>query len=159
MDFKDVMTRRRSVNFFDPEKNVSDALLKEVIETAAKTPSGFNLQPWSLIVLRNKEEKMKLQQLAWNQPKISEAPVTLIVLADREGWKAGHPFAERNFRETVKAGAMTEEQHQWFADTCTLRQQRGTENGFCLQKHRIFCHVPDAGCKKPRSGHTPHGRI
>jgi nitroreductase len=118
MDFKDVITQRRAVNFFDTEKNVSDALLKELVETAAKTPSGFNLQPWSLIVLRNKEEKMKLQQLAWNQPKVSEAPVTLIVLADREGWKAGHPFAEKNFREMVKAGSMTEEQHQWFGDTC-----------------------------------------
>jgi len=118
MDFKNVITQRRAVNFFDTEKNVSDALLKEIIETAAKTPSGFNLQPWSLIVLRNKEEKMKLQQLAWNQPKISEAPVTLILLADREGWKAGHPFAEKNFREMVKAGSMTEEQHQWFGDTC-----------------------------------------
>jgi len=118
MDFKEVINQRRAVNFFDPEKNVSESLLKEAIELAAKTPSGFNLQPWSLIILKDREEKMKLQQLAWNQPKISEAPVTLILLADRQGWKAGHPFVEKNFKEMVKAGSMKPEQHQWFADTC-----------------------------------------
>ncbi len=30
----------------------------------AKVPSSFNLQPWSLIILRGHEEKMRLQSLA-----------------------------------------------------------------------------------------------
>jgi len=118
MDFKDVINQRRAVNFFDPDLPVSDAILQEVIETAAITPSGFNLQPWNLIVLRDAESKARLQQLAWNQPKVSEAPVVLIVLADRDGWKAGHPVVERNFQEMVQAGAMKAEQHDWFIGAC-----------------------------------------
>jgi nitroreductase len=118
MNFKELVNSRRAVNFFDPDKDVSDSLLKEMIEIAAKTPSSFNLQPWSLMVLRNPEEKMKLRKLAWDQPKVSEAPVTLIILADRDAWKKGHPFVERNFNEMVKAGSMTEGQHQWFSDAC-----------------------------------------
>ena len=119
MDFIDVINNRRAVNFFDPNKEVTDETLKEIIETAAKVPSGFNFQPWSLIILRGHEEKMRLQSLAWNQPKVSEAPVTLIVLADRDGWKEGHRFVEKNFQEMIKAGAMTEEQRQWFSDART----------------------------------------
>jgi nitroreductase len=119
MDFIDVINNRRAVNFFDPDKEVTDETLKEIIETAAKVPSGFNLQPWSLIILRGHEEKMRLQSLAWNQPKVSEAPVALIVLADRDGWKEGHRFVEKNFQEIVKAGAMTEEQRQWFSEART----------------------------------------
>ena len=119
MDFYDVITKRRSVNFFDPDKDVPDEILKQIIETAAKAPSSFNLQPWSLIILRDLEEKKRLQELAWNQPKVSEAPITLIVLADRDGWKEGHRFADKNFQEMVKAGSMTEEQRQWFLDACT----------------------------------------
>ena len=116
MDFIDVINNRRAVNFFDPDKDVPDKTLKAMIETAAKAPSSFNLQPWSLIILRAQEEKMRLQSLAWNQPKVSEAPVTLIVLADRDGWKAGHRFVEKNFKEMIKAKIMTEDQRQWFAD-------------------------------------------
>jgi nitroreductase len=116
MDFMDVINSRRAVNFFDPHKEVPDKTLKAMIQTAAKAPSSFNLQPWSLIILRGQEEKARLQSLAWNQPKVSEAPVTLIVLADRDGWKEGHRFVEKNFQEMIKAKAMTEDQRQWFAD-------------------------------------------
>jgi nitroreductase len=116
MDFKDVINNRRAVNFFDPSKDVPGELLKEMIQTAATAPSSFNLQPWSLVVLRDGKEKLKLQKIAWDQPKVTEAPVVLIVLADRDGWKEGHRFVEKNFQEMIQAGAMTEDQRKWFAD-------------------------------------------
>ena len=118
MDFKDVIHQRRAVNFFDPEKPVSDALIREMIELAAQAPSSFNLQPWSLMILKDPEEKMRLRKLAWDQPKVSEAPVVFIVLADRNAWKGGHPFVERNFSEMVKAGSMTQDKHEWFLNAC-----------------------------------------
>ena len=113
MEFKDAISTRRSVNFFDSQKPVSQKLLKELVETAALSPSGFNLQPWSLIVLRSQEDKMRLRKLAWDQPKVSEAPVTLILLADRNGWEKGHSFVEKNFKEMVKTGIMQEEKYDW----------------------------------------------
>jgi len=118
MEFKDVMNGRRAVNFFDTAKEVSEALLREMVEMAAKSPSSFNLQPWHLIVLKDGADKANLQKLAWDQPKVSEAPVVMIVLADRNGWQEGHPFLEKNFKEMVSTGAMQEEQHQWFLDAC-----------------------------------------
>ena len=99
MDFIDVINSRRAVNYFDPDKDVPDKTLKTMIQISAKAPSSFNLQPWSLIILRTQEEKTRLQRLAWNQPKVSESPVTLIILADRDGWKEGHRFVEKNFQE------------------------------------------------------------
>ena len=119
MEFNALMKNRRSVNFFDPEKQVSEDILKQVIETAALTPSGFNLQPWSLVALRKSQDKERLKKLAWDQPKVTQAPVVLIVLADRDGWKEGHPLVEKNFQEMVKSGGMKEEQRQWFADART----------------------------------------
>jgi nitroreductase len=127
MDFLDVINNRRAVNFFDPDKNVSDETLKEIIAVASKTPSSFNLQPWSIIVLRDPEEKMKLRKLAWDQPKVTEAPVILIFLADIDAWQEGHRFFEKNFQEMIKAGSMTEEQRKWFADACTSLYGSGKE--------------------------------
>jgi nitroreductase len=118
MDFKEVITKRRAVNFFDTQKPVSDELLKELVETAAKVPSSFNLQPWSLMVLRDEDDKMRLRKLAWDQPKVSEAPVVFIVLADRDSWKSGHPFLEKNFKEMIKSGSMSEAQYDWFTNAC-----------------------------------------
>lgn len=118
MDFEDVITKRRAVNFFDRQKPVPDHLIMEIVEMAAQAPSSFNLQPWSLIILKTPEEKMRLRNLAWDQPKVSEAPVVFIVLADRNGWKKGHPFVEKNFREMVKAGSMKDERYDWFVNAC-----------------------------------------
>ena len=125
MEFKEVIQKRRAVNFFDQGKKVPDALIREMVEMAAKAPSSFNLQPWSLIILKDPEEKMRLRKLAWNQPKVSEAPVVFIVLADRDGWKKGHPFADKNFKEMVKAGSRKEDQYEGYVQSCqTLYGER-----------------------------------
>lgn len=119
MDFKQVMESRRSVNFFDPDKDVPEHLLREMVELAAKAPSGFNIQPWNLVVLRDQESKMRLRQHAWDQEKVTDAPVTMIVLADMDGWKFDNPFAEKNFNEMTASGAMSPDQKDWFIETCT----------------------------------------
>jgi nitroreductase len=116
MEFKEAMKQRRAVNFFDATKDVTDAQLKQIIETAALAPSGFNLQPWNLIVLRDKVQKEKLRKAAWDQPKITDAPVVLIVLGDREGFKKGNAGFEKDFVESVKAGIMKQEQYDWFVN-------------------------------------------
>jgi nitroreductase len=118
MEFRDVIHGRRAVNFFDPHKNVPDDLLKQVVEMAALAPSSSNLQPWSLMVLKDPEEKMRLRKLAWNQLKVSEAPVILIVLADMDGWKPGHFFVEKNFSEMVRAGITDNDKRKKFDEAC-----------------------------------------
>lgn len=80
MDFSEIFKQRRSVNFFDPDKDVPPELLKKAIELAATSPSSFNLQPWNIIEVRDMAKKEKLRKLAWDQPKVTEAPVVLIFL-------------------------------------------------------------------------------
>lgn len=116
MDFKTISEKRRSINFFDEKRDVTDTLLKEMVTIAAKAPSSFNLQPWNLVALRDADSKEKLRALAWDQPKITEAPVTLIVLADKTGWQEGNATLEKNWREMLDAGSMTPEQRDWFLD-------------------------------------------
>jgi nitroreductase len=113
MNFQEVNEKRRAINIFDPEKAVSDKLLEEVIALASKAPSSFNLQPWNLLVLRDQAKKEQLKSLAWDQPKVVEAPVILVVLADKNGWQEGHPTVEKNWQEMLKSGSMQPEQREW----------------------------------------------
>jgi len=114
MNYKEITEKRRAINFFDPDQNVTDDLLGEMIDLATRAPSSFNLQPWNLMVLRDGAAKEKLRALAWDQPKVVEAPVTLIVLADKNGWQEGHPIVEKNWQEMLSSGAMEPEQRDWF---------------------------------------------
>ncbi len=114
MNYAEIVHRRRAINFFDTARDVSEADLHTLVELAARAPSSFNLQPWNLMVLRDAETKTRLQKLAWDQPKVSEAPVVLIVLADKSGWQAGHPTLEKNWQAMLEAGQMAEDQRDWF---------------------------------------------
>ena len=116
MNFKDIAYTRRSINFFDPKQDVPEERIAEMIELAAQTPSSFNLQPWNLLVLRDAAEKETLKSLAWDQPKVVEAPVVLVVLADKDGWQEGHATVEKNWQQMVESGSMQPEQRGWFLD-------------------------------------------
>lgn len=114
MNFNEISTTRRSINFFDPDRDVSQNDLTRMVELAANTPSSFNLQPWNLMVLRDLKEKKRLKKVAWDQPKVVEAPVVLIVLADMKGWQEGHLVFEKNWKQMLASGSMEPGQREWF---------------------------------------------
>jgi len=103
---KDIFLNRRSVNFFDSSRDIDDKKLSEILELAATAPSAFNLQPWRIIAVKSKEEKERLAPLAWNQPKVTEAPVTLIIIGDRAGFEKDaaiwNPIEEALGEETTQ---------------------------------------------------------
>ena len=82
--------KRRAINFFDTNKGVEDGLLKDIINLAVLAPSAFNLQPWEIIAVKSKEGKERLHKFA-AQPKILEAPVTLIIVGNKTGYEASNP--------------------------------------------------------------------
>lgn len=86
-----LFTDRRSINFFDPNRDVSEETIRQVVDLAVLAPSAFNLQPWKLLAVRTPEAKKKLRAVAFDQPKIEEAPWTFIVLADKEGYGDDNP--------------------------------------------------------------------
>jgi nitroreductase len=102
----DAISRRRATRRFDPARPVPDDLLKRVLHLATLAPSGFNLQPWRFIVVRDERNRQKLRGCAFNQPKVAEAPVALIVL----GYKNPHLSHLGPMVETMLSlGAITPE--------------------------------------------------
>lgn len=103
MDYKKVNNNRRSINFFDTERKIESELLKEIINDGTLAPSAFNLQPWEIIMVKSNESKKKLHE-GCQQPKILEAPVTLIMIGNTLGYKRENPIWD-----TKKENGMKEE--------------------------------------------------
>jgi putative NAD(P)H nitroreductase len=85
MDVIQAIKERRSINYFETGRAISDDKLKELFEIANLSPSSFNLQPWKIIVVRDPGRKKVLRQCAFNQPKVEEASAVLIMIADPKG--------------------------------------------------------------------------
>lgn len=94
MNSKEIFEERRSINFFDVNKEIGENLLKDIINLAVLAPSAFNLQPWNIIAVKSKEAKERLHKLSSNQPKVLEAPVTLIIAGDKNGYDKSNPAWE-----------------------------------------------------------------
>ncbi len=77
-----LITERRSITFFDPNREIPDELIKEVLEVSATAPSGYNLQPWEVIVVKDKNKKKELMEICYNQKKVEEASANIVLIAN-----------------------------------------------------------------------------
>jgi nitroreductase len=89
---KDIFIKRRSVNHFNPAKALDNNILKEIINLAVLAPSSFNLQPWEIIVIKSEEYKKRLYDEACKQKRVLDAPVTLAIIGNTEGFKRDNPI-------------------------------------------------------------------
>ena len=108
METKALFLERRSVNFFDANKVLKEETLKEIIDLAVLAPSAFNLQPWRIIAVKSPEAKQKLFDLSNQQPKVLDAPVTLILVGNKEGYADSNPVWAEMFTSVGGNQAMVD---------------------------------------------------
>jgi len=130
MDMIQVIKERRSINFFDAAREISDDKILELLDLANLSPSSFNLQPWKVIVVKNSERKKVLRQCALNQPKVEEASVVLIMVADP---KALEENRERVLDSWQELGYMKPEMREMYAEL--MKNLYGTEDSL---RRKIF---------------------
>jgi len=82
MDFEEVIRSRRTVRHF-ATREVPDELVRTLVDCAVRAPSSMNGQPWSFIVIRNKETKQRLAEMKdrYCPPEKREYPAGFLVKA------------------------------------------------------------------------------
>ena len=81
-----ILRERRSTPHFDSTP-VPEEDLKKILHAGMEAPSGYNLQPWRFVVVRDPEQKKRLREAAMGQPKVEEAPVVVVACGDTRAWK------------------------------------------------------------------------
>ncbi len=81
MDLYEILMKRRSIRVFQ-EQEIPDEIIEKLLDVAIHGPSGGNLQPFSIILVRSQEGKKKLAELSGGQPWVTKAPLTLIFCLD-----------------------------------------------------------------------------
>lgn len=82
-----IAERRATPSFEHVPIHAAD--LEKIIRAGLEAPSGYNLQPWRFVVVRDGEQKKKLSQAAFGQPKVAEASVVIVAMGDPKGWQNG----------------------------------------------------------------------
>ncbi|MEV4641693.1 NADPH-dependent oxidoreductase [Actinoplanes sp. NPDC049548] len=95
----------RSVRKFGP-RDVTDDELAALVAAAQSAPTSSNLQPWSVVAVRDPGRKARLAALAGDQAFVAQAPLLLVWVADlgrarRLAARAGTEVAAADYLETT----------------------------------------------------------
>jgi nitroreductase len=80
-DVIDLLLRHRSVRRFGAGR-VSEEQVRALVAAAQSAPTSSNLQPWSVVAVRDPERKERLAHLAAGQRFVAECSVLLVWVAD-----------------------------------------------------------------------------
>jgi nitroreductase len=87
MNVKEAIVSRRSVKHYDPEHQITDAEVKELMEHAILSPTAFNLQHWRFVNVVDKDKREAIKQASWGQAQVTEASMLLVLCADLNAWE------------------------------------------------------------------------
>ncbi len=98
----------RSVRKFGPG-DVSDDVLAALVAAAQSAPTSSNLQPWSVVAVRDPARRARLAALAGGQDFIARAPLFLVWVADlgrarRLARRVGAEIDAADYLETTLIG-------------------------------------------------------
>lgn len=79
MEFSETVQQRHSIKSYQPDKKISDAELKELMQEVVLSPSSFNLQHWTFITVRDTEIRGKIKDAAWGQEQVGTCSVLLVI--------------------------------------------------------------------------------
>ncbi|MEK6812938.1 MAG: NAD(P)H-dependent oxidoreductase [Nanoarchaeota archaeon] len=83
MDFKDIVEQRYATKQFDGRK-IPEEIIKVLFEFIRLAPSSWNLQPWTIIVVKDQQLKEQLAPAAHHQAQITSCSHLLIFCADMD---------------------------------------------------------------------------
>ena len=89
---------RSAAKYYDPAATLSDDQIRDLVRIGTSAPTSFHLQNWRFIAVRSPG----LRPIAWNQPAITDAAVTFIII----GQLADASTVPARLAPVVKAGIM-----------------------------------------------------
>src|SRR5580698_10591890 len=78
----EAIERQKTTNLYDASKSIPDDKIRELVRLATFSPTSFHLQNWRFIAVRSPEAKARLRAVAADQPKVTEAAVTFIMVGE-----------------------------------------------------------------------------
>jgi len=93
---------RSAAKYYDPLATLTDDQIRELVRIGTAAPTSFHLQNWRFIAVRTPAPKARLRPIAWDQPAITDAAVTFIVI----GQLADASTVPERLAPVVKAGIM-----------------------------------------------------
>ena len=68
------------------DRPIPESVVKKIVEAGRLTGSAMNLQPWTFIVVQDRQMLRRLGALARSGPYIADAPLAIVVAVEKTGY-------------------------------------------------------------------------
>ncbi|MDY6991966.1 MAG: nitroreductase family protein [Pseudomonadota bacterium] len=102
MDTLTAIQERRAVKHYDPNHQLSDEEINQLLSLALLSPTAFNIQNWRFVLLRDPELREKIRALAWDQAQVTDASLLIILCADLKSWEKDTHRYWRNVPQEIQ---------------------------------------------------------
>ncbi|GEP42957.1 nitroreductase family protein [Brevifollis gellanilyticus] len=86
MNTLDAIQSRRAIKHYDPAHRMSEAEIRQLLETAMLAPTAFNIQNWRFVAVTDPEVRKEIRAVAWDQAQVTEASLLIVLCADTKSW-------------------------------------------------------------------------
>ena len=83
METFEAILKRRSIRRYKA-KDITDKVIKRLLEAAMAAPSAHNGQPWEFVVVKDKEMRSKLSKVHSYAWMCAEAPFVIVVCGNKD---------------------------------------------------------------------------
>jgi len=87
MDTVEAIKSRRSVKHYDPQYEISDEEINQLLSLAVFSPTAFNIQNWRFVVVRDLDLRKQIRAAAWDQAQVTDASLLIVLCADLKSWE------------------------------------------------------------------------
>nr|WP_211184703.1 nitroreductase family protein [Paenibacillus lemnae] len=112
MEFSEIVKKRRSANNFLADHPITQKELDEIFDLVKLSPSAFNLQHASYIVVKDPAVKEQVKEAAFGQFKVSSASAVVAVLGNMKAYTK----VSEIYMGLKMLGALTEEEYNKITD-------------------------------------------
>lgn len=82
-----VVRARRTWRQYNPTRRLPQDTLQRVIDATMRSPTAFNLQGWTMVVVQDTTAKERLAAAALGQPHVRSAAATIVFAGDKEAMR------------------------------------------------------------------------
>jgi len=86
MDTKEAIKSRRSVKHFDPNHELTESEIRELLSLATLSPTAFNIQNWRFVLVKDPELRKEIRKVSWDQAQVTDCSLLVIICADLKSW-------------------------------------------------------------------------
>ncbi|MBL4902584.1 MAG: nitroreductase family protein [Desulfocapsa sp.] len=87
MQTEEAIRGRRSVKQYDPDHQMTDDDIQQLLSLALLSPTAFNIQNWRFVVVSDPKLRKQIREVSWDQAQVTDTSLFIVLCANLMAWE------------------------------------------------------------------------